>query len=263
MADFCTKCGTPLGGDTAFCTKCGAPVGAAPSAAQPAPPAFTPPAQPAFTPPAPQAYTPPVYTQPASNAPPAFTPPASSAAASPGFTPVYAPTAAPPPATSGGGGSALKIILIIVAVFVGLGILSVAGIMFGIYRISRHVHVGNNGSVEVSTPGGTFSAGNASVSASDLGVDLYPGASQQKGAVRISTPNGTAITAVYQTSDSLDKVVDFYKEKMGPSASVFQSDKSAVMTLNSDDKKTSVMVTISTEDNDGQTKIAILHSKST
>lgn len=174
--------------------------------------------------------------------------------------PVYA---AAPPAAPAQSGSALKVILIIVAVFVGLGILSVAGIMFGIWRVSRVVHLTQNGggAVTVSTPGGTYSAGNTKVTASDLGVDIYPGATQQQGAVRVTTPNGSAVTAAYLTNDSMDKVVDFYKGKLGSGASVYQSDKSAVLSLNSEDKKTSVMITISEEN--GQTKVAILHSTST
>jgi hypothetical protein len=180
--------------------------------------------------------------------------------APPSSTPVYAaPTAAP----AKSGGSALKVILIIVAVFVGLGILSVAGIMFGIWRVSRVVHVTQNGggAVTLSTPAGTYSAGNTKVTASDLGVDIYPGSTQQQGAVRVTTPNGSAVTAAYITSDSMDKVVDFYKGKLGSGASVYQSDKSAVLTLASDDKKTSVMITVSAENN-GQTKVAIMHSTS-
>jgi hypothetical protein len=60
----------------------------------------------------------------------------------------------------------------------------------------------------------------------------------------------------------MDKVIDFYKSKLGSGASVYQSDKSAVLTLTSEDKKDSVMVTISNQDADGKTKIGILHSKS-
>jgi hypothetical protein len=112
----------------------------------------------------------------------------------------------------------------------------------------------------LSTPAGTFSAGDTAVSPSDLGIDLYPGANQQKGAVRISTPKGSTVTAVFETSDSLDKVLSWYKDKLGSGASVYQSDKNAVLTLADDTKKTSVMVTISNEDNDGKTKIAIMHS---
>lgn len=181
--------------------------------------------------------------------------------APPSNAPVYA--AAPPAAPAKSGASALKVILIIIAVFIGLGILSVAGIMFGIWRVSRVVHLTQNGggAVTVSTPGGTYSAGNTNVTASDLGVDIYPGATQQQGAVRVTTPNGSAVTAAYITGDSMDKVVDFYKGKLGSGASVYQSDKSAVLSLASDNKKTSVMITVSAGNN-GQTKVAIMHSTS-
>ncbi len=220
MASFCTQCGAANTGDTRFCTKCGAPLGAMASAA-----------------------TPPAYT------------------ASAGYgQPIAATVQAAPTAA---GSSALKIILIIVGIFVGLGILSVCAVIFGIWRVSRGVHVsalGDGGSVSVSTPSGTMTAGSdAKVSASDLGVDIYPGATQQKGAVRVSTPGGTAVTAAFTTSDSLEKVVDFYKGKLGAGGSVFQSDKSAVLTETNTNKKNSVMVTIEAESG-GTTKFSILHS---
>jgi len=233
MASFCTKCGTPVTGDNAFCTSCGAPVGAGA----------------------------------APSAPPAYAAPASTAPAAAAYTPVYATGTAAP---AKGGSSALKIILIIVAVFVGLGLLSVAGIMFGIWRVSKAVHVSNNGGgVTLTTPSGTLTAGTgASVTAGDLGVDIYPGANQQQnGSLHITTPKGSEISAVFTTNDSMTQVVDFYKGKLGTGVSVYQSDKSAVLTSTSADNKSSVMVTISTEGNptpgEGQTKIAIMHTTST
>jgi len=240
MAGFCTKCGAPLSDGIAFCTKCGTPVAAAdavPASAPYVPPASNAPA--VYTPPA-AAYTPPAA---------AYTPP-----------PAYASPGTTPPQKSGS--SALKIILIIVAVFVGLGILSVAGIMFGIYRVSKAVHVSDNGKgVELTVPGaGTFSAGDTPVSASDLGVDTYPGASQQKGALKINTPKGTMVTVVFETSDSADKVIDYYKEKLGSGVSVMQSDKGAVLTLADDAKKSTVMVTVGANDSDGKTAISITHT---
>lgn len=238
MAAFCTKCGAPLSEGLAFCTKCGAPIAAAAGAAPAAAP-----------------YTPPVSSTSAAYAPPASNAPGASAYAPP---PAYAGA---PPQTGGGGNTVVKVILIIVAIFVGLGILGAAGFSYIVYRASRIVHVNHNGSaVELTTPGGTFSAGDTPVSASDLGVDLYPGANQQKGAVRISTPKGSTVTAVFETGDSLDKVLSYYKEKLGSGVSLYQSDKSAVLTLADDEKKTSVMVTISNDDSDGKTKIAIMHS---
>jgi hypothetical protein len=254
MAAFCTKCGAPSAGDTAFCTKCGAPLSAPTSAAPVG-------AAPTSAAPVGAAPTPAAYIPPASNAPARpYTPPAAA------YTQPTAAYVQPVPvgAAPVKGGSALKIILIIIVVFVGIGILCVAGIMFGLWRVSKVVHVSDNGKggISVTTPGGTYSAGNTPVSASDLGVDLYPGATQQQGAVRVNTPGGSAVSATYVTSDSMDKVIDFYKGKLGATASVFQSDKSAVLTLTNEDKKDSVMVTISS-DTPGQIKIGILHSKQT
>jgi len=225
MAAFCTKCGASVPDGMAFCSACGAPVASA--------------------------------ATPVASTPVAYVPPASSAPAAGGYA---QPVAVAAPA---GGSSALKIILIIVAVFVGIGVLVVAGIGFTIWRVSKTVHVSDSGKgVSVSVPGGgSYSAGNITVTASDLGVDIYPGAAQQQGAVRVSTPNGTAITAVYQTSDPMDKVVDFYKDKLGTGASVYQSDKSAMLSRADEDKKDNVIVTITAESN-SQTKIAIMHSKS-
>lgn len=228
MAAFCTKCGAPLTEGMAFCTKCGAP--AAVTGAAAAPPA-----------------------------PPASYMPGNATGAS-----AYAPasTYAATPAQTGGSSSAVKIILIIVAVFVGLGILSFAGFSYFVYRASRIVRLNHNGTaVELTTPGGTFSAGDTPVSASDVGVDLYPGANQQKGAVRISTPKGSTVTAVFETSDSLEKVLSYYRDKLGSGVSFYQSENSAVLTLADEEKKTSVMVTISSDKSDGKTKIAIMHSE--
>ncbi len=63
----------------------------------------------------------------------------------------------------------------------------------------------------------------------------------------------------------MDKVVSFYKDKMGQSISVFQNEEGAILTMNSADNKSSVVVTISTDTGatDGHTKIAIMHTKST
>jgi len=247
MAAFCTKCGAPLNDQTAFCTKCGAPVTAAGSMPSVPPSSYIPPASNA-----PSSYTPPVSNAPAAYTPPAYTPPPAGS---------YAPVAAAaPPAKSGG--SALKIILIIVLVFVGLGVLSAGLFGYFVYRASRMVHVSGNGkTVALSVPGGgTFSAGDADVTASDLGVDPYPGASQQKGALKISTPKGSQITVAFETSDAPDKVVDYYKSKLGSGASVMQSDKGAMLMLADDTKKNSVMVTVGTNDSDNKTTIVIVHT---
>src|ERR1700724_3289320 len=60
------------------------------------------------------------------------------------------------PAAAAPSSGALKIILIIVGALVGLGLLSAVAVMFGLWRISRSVHVDRSGGVTISTPGGKF-----------------------------------------------------------------------------------------------------------
>jgi hypothetical protein len=172
--------------------------------------------------------------------------------------PQYPPPPAPP-ATS----SALRIILIIVAVVVGLGILGAGAFGFMVWRVARSVHVsGPNGEVSVNTPGGTFTANpNEHYSASDLGIDIYPGAQSAKGGMKITLPTGSSVTAVFVTSDSKDKVVSYYKDKLGSQTSVFDSSNSAMLSVQKSKQET-VMVTVTPNSSahDGKTQITIMHT---
>lgn len=186
------------------------------------------------------------------------------ASAPPSAPPVYGQPAVAQPSASGGS-SALKIVLIVVAVVVGLGLISALMLMFGAWRLSRAVHVNDAGGVTVSTPGGTISAGpTTKVSAEDLGIEIYPGAIRQEGGMQIQSARGSTITAVYSTSDSFAKVIEFYKGQMGQNASVFQTDKGAIISQAGRNEKGGVVVTVSSEDSsDGRpTKIAIMRTKS-
>lgn len=165
-----------------------------------------------------------------------------------------------------GGSSALKVILIVVGIIVALGILGVSIFAFTVWRVARAVHVeGNGDKVTLRTPGGTFSANNSTTySASDLGIDLYPGAAGQHGGSKIETPNGSVMTGVFLTSDSKDQVVSFYKSKMGSEASVYDTSNGALLTVNKGNHE-SVMVTINADpsQHEGKTQISIVHSRST
>jgi hypothetical protein len=168
------------------------------------------------------------------------------------------------PAKSGGG--ALKIILIVVAVFVGLGILGVAAVGFTVWRVAHAIHTsGKNGEVSIDTPGGTYTANSSEhFTSSDLGTDIYPGAQTGKGSMRMSLPTGSVVTAIFTTSDSKDQVVSYYKNKFGSDASVYDNANSAVLSVQKGPKET-VMVTVSQNgsQDDGRTRISIMHSKST
>lgn len=223
MANFCTKCGTTLNPDTRFCTSCGAPVDAQPVAASGQ-----------------------VYTTPMQPSMPM-------------------PAQMPPPQPSGS--SAIKIILIVVAVFVGLGIVGAGIFAFTIWRVAHSVHVSSNGpdgKVTVDTGNGSITASDSQTfTASDLGVDIYPGAQSGHGSLKMDLPTGSMITGIFVTSDPKDKVVAFYKDKLGSQASTFDASNSAVLSVNKGEHE-SVMVTVNADSgqDDGKTRISIVHTKS-
>lgn len=109
MASFCTKCGARLNEGQGFCSGCGAATGAS-SAAQPSAPAPSAP------------------TTSATAVPPAAAPP------------VFAPVAAPAAPASSGGSTLAKILIAIVAVFVLLGAIGIASVVYIGYRVKKKAH---------------------------------------------------------------------------------------------------------------------------
>lgn len=223
MAGFCANCGAALPSDNQTCVACGVPAATGAATA-----AAYQPVAPAVAP-----------TQPY----------------------IAQPTAAP--VKSGGG--ALKIILIVIVIVAGLGVLGMAAIGYTAWRVSRAFHVNNkNGQVTLNTPGGSYSANpSETYTASDLGTDIYPGAQSIRGGMKMDLPTGSMVTAVYSTSDSKDTVLAFYKSRFGSAASVFDTADGAIVSMGKGQQE-SVMVTISAKpsENDGKTKIVIVHTKS-
>ena len=118
------------------------------------------------------------------------------------------------PAT--GGSSALKIILIVIAVIVVVGVLVVGAFSFFVYRVAKSAHVSQQGDhVKVDSPFGSVETSkDPEQAAKDLGVDIYPGAEVQKdGASSASFGSIHTVTAVFESTDALDKVCTFYKTK--------------------------------------------------
>src|SRR5258708_5229952 len=163
------------------------------------------------------------------------------------------PSAAPAPT---GGGGALKVILIVVAIIVVIGVLAVATVGFIGYRIARRTHVTQEGNhVKVETPfGSAESSGDSSQAVRDIGVDIYPGAEVQKeGASTASFGGIHTVTAVFESSDPLDKICTFYKSKF-PNAMVSTTDQNRCTVISNDSKN---MVTINLEPDGSNTKIQI------
>jgi len=197
----------------------------------------------------------------------------------PPFQPVaaqYQPVPAPNPGAAPGpvspfpatpqksGGGALKIILIVVGVVVLLLLLVVGVVGYGIYRIAHGVHVGKDGAVSVTTPGGgTFSSNSSEkFTSAELGTDIYPGAVPNKvGNMRMSMPSGSVVSASYLTTDSKDQVVAFYKGRFGDQATSMDMGESSIITLKKGNKE-QITVTVAQEASryDGKTQIHIMHT---
>ncbi len=172
--------------------------------------------------------------------------------------PAAQPVATPPPKS---GSSALKIILIIVGIFVGLGILAAGVVGYGIYRVAHAVHSAADGKIAMNLPGGTFSANTTqAVGESDLGIAIYPGATQGKGALHMTIAGKSMVTANYLTADSKDQVIAFYKEKVGPNAQSMTTDNGGEFTETNGSDSIVVTVMQSPNSNDGKTQITIVHT---
>ena len=166
------------------------------------------------------------------------------------------------PAKSSG---CLKIFLIVVAILVVVGLLALAGVGYVAWRVKKAIHVegGPNGQVSMNIPGMSYSASTPeNITAADLGTDIYPGAQSVKGGMRMDLPTGSMVTGIFVTSDCKDQVVTYYKAKFGSGASTFDTSDGAMITLPVGDKE-SVMVTVTAKpsENDGKTKIVIVHTK--
>jgi len=165
-----------------------------------------------------------------------------------GTAPVMsAPAGGPVPAAPAkGGSSALKIILIIVGIIVLIAILGMVTCGVVLHRVANKVRAHQDGdNVKVETPFGKIeSTKDASKVAEDLGIDIYPGAEIQKEGASSATFGSIHTTSAnFTSSDALDKVCAFYKEKF-PNAMASSSDSSHCTIVSNDNKN---MVTINVE----------------
>ncbi len=159
----------------------------------------------------------------------------------------------------------LKIILIVLGVIVVLVMLVIGVVGYGIYRVAHAVKMNaKTGETTINTPGGLITANSdMKFSSSDLGTDIYPGAQPGKsGNMRMNIAGNSVLSATYLTSDAKEKVVDFYKDKLGSEASTMDFGSNAILSLKKGEHET-VQVTISQEANqfDGKTQIHITHTK--
>lgn len=180
---------------------------------------------------------------------------AAAPATTPAVTPsASAPMAPPPPST--GGSSALKIILIVVGVIVLILILGMVTCGLVVRRALHNSKISQHGdNVKVETPFGSVeSSKDPAQVTKDLGVDIYPGAEiQHNGASSASFGPIHTVTAMFESSDSLDKVCAFYKEKF-PAAMTTSSDANRCTIVSNDQRN---MITVNIESTGDGSKFQI------
>lgn len=167
-----------------------------------------------------------------------------------------------PPAKSGGG--VMKIILIILGVIAFLVLLVVCLLAYACHKVRQSFHVDNKtGESSISVPGMSMNADTGmKFTSSDLGTDIYPGAEPSKsGNMRMNIAGSSVVTATFLTSDAKEKVVDFYKDKLGGEASTMDFGSNAILSLKKGEHE-NVQITISQEANqfNGKTQIHISHT---
>jgi hypothetical protein len=143
--------------------------------------------------------------------------------------------------------------------------LGAVAVMFGLWRISKSVHVDQSGGVTITTPGGKFSTGNTSgahLSETEVGAPIYPGAVAEEGGFKLGAESGSMATYVFKTSDSVQQVLAFYRDKFGPKTSVIETPQGGIVTAAKNDNEV-IMVTVGRNENEDKTSIAITHTTST
>jgi hypothetical protein len=172
--------------------------------------------------------------------------------------PAVPPSTVVPPAVPAArsGSSAVKIVLIIVGVIVLLGGLGIASLTFMALHFARNSHVAQQGDhVKVETPFGNVETSRDPDKAVEyLGDDVYPGAEVQKNGASVAAfGSNRAITAAFQSSDSVDKVCGFYRSKF-PASKVTSSSQGHCTIVSNDSNH---MITIEVESSDDGCKFQI------
>jgi len=162
--------------------------------------------------------------------------------ASAAAAPARAQAAPQQPQKSGG---ALKVVLIIFGILVLLFVIGIAGIVgFGYYVAKQaRVHQTSDGGTKIETPFGNIEAEDPAKTAEKMGIDVYPGAESVKnGAGSVSFGEFSAGSAQFETTDSVEQVVDFYKQQY-PKAIHTESNGNHSFSVNSKDKVVVISLT--------------------
>jgi hypothetical protein len=231
MANFCTKCGTPTIENQIFCNRCGAQIGAEGGPPGPSGSAAVRAAPPANV------------KQP--QGPPSKTP--------------GGVVAAPPKK----GGPAATLIIAIVACLAVVSVLGIGSCFYITYRIKQKAisiaegtrsATGSSGNPELHLSEG--GAGSKAAASATIDVPPYPNSTPTESGGELSAGlAGAASAKEYETSDGVNKVESFYRDKFGSKITFIENEGKA--TFNYLTSQGITTVTIARDEGAGKTKINI------
>lgn len=253
MATACPQCGAMVLDGRRSCQFCGARVESAEPAAEESAAAITPAANDA-----PLSIVPETTPEPAVPAPPVVAVPATAppAAASPLATSSEAmePARGKAPKVQAPRSRALSCAATAV---IGL-VVGWMFLFFG-YRLMSAFMGGGISPAVVSKPSSSASTFAGAPTASDLDVDLYPGARPDSDIDRRDSAGETVVSQSFLSGDKMDLVIDFYKARMVGQTSIYASGNGVVVSINPSPQDT-VQVGIAPAGNGAGTRIAITHT---
>lgn len=99
----------------------------------------------------------------------------------------------------------------------------------------------------------------SAASATDLGIDVYPGARALSDADRTTSSDGVRVSESFVSPATMTEVINFYKARMVGFASIYASGDGVVVSIKHD-AQDSVLVAISPAQSGGKTKFSISHT---
>jgi hypothetical protein len=142
-------------------------------------------------------------------------------------------------------------VLIVVGIVVFLGVAGMVTCGYFVYKakqkLTSMVETAKTTSSSESTPEVSLEQGgegSEAETAATVDVPPYPGATATEGGGQFSFGGkGGISTQQYETSDSVDQVLAFYKDKLGSKADIQESEGKAILTLASRNGLSTVTIT--------------------
>jgi hypothetical protein len=152
----------------------------------------------------------------------------------------------------------MKIILVVVAVIIFVSLLGAGACVYMVYRAKQKVmQFENKVQSTFPVPTGTREEPTqpAAPAIDMAGVPIYPGATAKEGTAELNMGVAGLKVRQFTTSDSVDKVVAFYKDKLGSQAMVTQNGQQALVQVVGSNGV--INVAIGSDSSSGITKITI------